>query len=83
MSTHHKDQAVIVEAVRTPVGRHNGVFASTRSDELGAAVLNELVKRTGVEPAEIEDVITGCAVQTNEQGFNISRNIVFVSGLPI
>ena len=83
MSTHNKDRAVIVEALRTPVGRQNGVFAATRSDELGAAVLNELVRRTGVHAEEIEDVITGCAVQTNEQGFNISRNIIFVSGLPI
>ena len=83
MSTHDETDAVFVEAVRTPVGRQNGVFASTRSDELGAAVLNELVRRTGVNPEEIEDVLTGCAVQTNEQGFNISRNIIFVSGLPI
>lgn len=83
MATQSKDQAVIVEAVRTPVGRHNGVFASTRSDELGATVLNELVQRTRVNPVEIEDVLTGCAVQTNEQGFNISRNIIFVSGLPV
>ena len=44
VSPHKQDQAVIVEAVHTPVGRHNGVFASTRSDELGATVLNELVR---------------------------------------
>jgi acetyl-CoA acetyltransferase family protein len=81
--TIREDEAVIVEAVRTPIGRKNGVFASTRPDELGAAVLVELVNRTGINPEEIEEVLTGCAVQTNEQGFNISRNIILLSGLPI
>jgi len=75
--------AVIVEALRTPFGRQGGAFASTRADTLGAAVLKALVERSGIDPGEIEDVIAGCAVQTNEQGFNIGRAIVFVSGLPV
>ena len=83
MSKTNTAQAVIVEALRTPVGRQNGAFANTRSDDLGVAVLLGLVERTGIDPAEIEDVIAGCAVQTNEQGFNIGRGIVLLSGLPI
>ncbi len=76
-------EAVIVDAIRTPVGRRNGVFASVRADDLAADILNALVKRNRLDPSAIDDVVTGCVTQTGEQGFNISRSIVLASGLPI
>jgi acetyl-CoA acetyltransferase family protein len=76
-------EAVIVEAVRTPLGRKKGALREVRADDLGAHVLNALVERTGVDPLQVEDVIAGCVTQTGEQGVNIARNIVLSAGLPI
>jgi acetyl-CoA acyltransferase len=75
--------AVIVGAVRTAVGRKNGKLSPIRPDDLAATALSELVKRVGVDPAEIEDVILGCVDQLGEQGFNIARNASLIAGLPL
>jgi acetyl-CoA acyltransferase len=75
--------AVIVGAVRTPVGRKNGRLASVRPDDLAAMVLAELVRRVGVDPTEVEDVIFGCVDQLGEQGMNIARNAALIAGLPL
>src|SRR4030095_2812549 len=76
---------VIVSAVRSPMGRANkGNYVSMRIDDLGAAVVKEAVQRVkGMNPAEIEDVIIGCAMPEGEQGMNVARNISFLAGLPI
>ncbi|MEP7199312.1 MAG: thiolase family protein [Chloroflexota bacterium] len=74
---------VIVEAVRTPVGRFGGVFKDTHPVELGSMVLKEVVKRAGVRPADVDDVVMGCVSQTNEQGGNIGRIAVLNAGFPV
>ncbi len=76
-------EAVIVEAVRTPVGRRNGALSQIRPDELAAIVLNELVNRTGISPDIIDDVILGCVSQVGEQGGCIARIASLIAGLPI
>ncbi|PWA08125.1 steroid 3-ketoacyl-CoA thiolase [Pueribacillus theae] len=73
--------AVIVEAVRLPVGRRKGVYAETRSEYLLSAVLKGLVDRTGIDPKEIQDVIVGCVTQNEEQGNNIARIASLIAGL--
>ena len=77
--------AVIVSAARTPVGKaKRGSLATVRPDELGAEVIIELLKRTpGLDPAEIDDVIFGCAFPEGEQGMNMARMIALRAGLPI
>jgi acetyl-CoA acyltransferase len=77
-------EAVIVSAVRTPVGKaKRGGLASVRPDEMSAVVIKELLKRTpNLDPAEIDDVIFGCAFPEGEQGMNIARMIVLRAGLP-
>jgi acetyl-CoA acyltransferase len=65
--------AVIVDAVRTPIGKKNGAFANTRPDELASHVLREIVKRTNVDPKIVDDVLMGCNTQTAKQGANIGR----------
>ena len=74
--------AVIVDAVRTPVGRRKGSLAGWHPVDLSAHVLGALVERTGVDPAVIEDVLWGCVVQTGEQGLNIARNAALAAGWP-
>ncbi len=74
---------VIVEAVRTPIGRRGGLFAQTRADELLAIVLGAAVERAGVDPALIEDIVVGCVTQVNEQGANVARAAGLLAGLPI
>ncbi len=76
--------AVIVDAVRTPMGRsRNGVFRNVRAEELSVALVHALLERNqALDPAEIEDVIWGCANQTKEQGFNIARAISLMADLP-
>ncbi|ANU24367.1 thiolase family protein [Planococcus donghaensis] len=75
-------EVVIVEGVRSPVGRRKGGFANTRPDELAAAVLDELVKRAGVDKGDVEDVILGCVSQAGEQGGNIARTAALIAGFP-
>jgi acetyl-CoA acyltransferase len=77
-------EAVIVSAVRTPVGKaKRGGLATVRPDEMGSAVLQELLKRTpNLDPAQIEDVVFGCAFPEGEQGMNVARTISIRAGLP-
>jgi acetyl-CoA acyltransferase len=74
--------AYIVDAVRSPIGRRNGSLAGIRADELAAQVLNGLVGRIEVDPAEIEDVQMGCVTQVGEQALNVGRQAVLVAGWP-
>src|ERR687897_3578871 len=77
-----KSEALIVDAVRSPIGRRNGALAGTRGDELAGQVLNGLVERVGLEPGEVEDVQMGCVTQVGEQGWNVGRMAVLVAGWP-
>jgi acetyl-CoA acyltransferase len=74
--------ALIIDAVRSPIGKKNGSLASIRGDELAAQVLNGLVTRHDLDPAEIEDVQLGCVTQIGEQGWNIGRMVPLVAGWP-
>jgi acetyl-CoA C-acetyltransferase len=74
--------AYIVEAVRTAGGKRKGMLAGTHPADMGAAVLDALVARSGVDPAAIEDVLMGCVTQGGEQAFAFGRNCVLASGLP-
>jgi acetyl-CoA acetyltransferase family protein len=74
--------ALIIDAVRSPIGKKNGSLASIRGDELAAQVLNGLVERHDLDPAEIEDVQLGCVTQIGEQGWNLGRMIPLVAGWP-
>ena len=76
-------EAVIVEAVRTAIGRRGGKLSPVRPDDLLALALRELVTRAGVDPAEVDDVIAGCVTQTGEQGMNIARASALIAGFPI
>jgi acetyl-CoA acyltransferase len=74
--------AVIVEAVRTPVGKRDGGLSSIASADLSALVLNALVERAAVDPATVDDVVWGCVSQVGEQAFDIARNAVLSAGWP-
>jgi acetyl-CoA acetyltransferase family protein len=74
--------ALVVEAIRTPIGRRNGALAGVRAEELAAQALNGLVGRLDVDPAEIEDVQMGCVSQVGEQALNIARMSSLVAGWP-
>ena len=74
--------ALIVDAVRSPIGRRNGTLSSIRGDELAGQVLNGLVERNDVDPGEVEDVQLGCVTQIGEQGWNIGRMVPMVAGWP-
>lgn len=80
-TTHNRD-AVIVGAVRTPVGRRNGALAGVASGELSALTLRALADRTGIDPAVVDDVIWGCVGQVGEQTGNIARHAVLAAGWP-
>ena len=77
-----RPEAFIVDAVRSPIGKRNGTLASLRADELAGQVLNALVGRTGLDPAEVEDVQLGCVSQVGEQGWNVGRMAPLVAGWP-
>src|SRR5690349_5951249 len=74
--------AVIVDAIRTPLGKRNGKLKDVHPVDLVADVLRELVSRNGVDPALIEDVIMGCVMQVGEQGINVGRNAALAAGFP-
>src|ERR671934_605242 len=74
--------AFIVDAVRSPIGKRNGSLSGIRGDELAGQVLNGLVARHDLDPAEIEDVQFGCVTQIGEQGWNIGRMAPLVAGWP-
>jgi acetyl-CoA acyltransferase len=77
-------EAVIVDAVRTPLGRgkQNGALHGWHPVDLAAETLRALVRRTGIDPAEVEDVIMGCVSQVGEQGVNVGRNAALAAGFP-
>jgi acetyl-CoA acyltransferase len=75
-------EAWIVEAVRTPIGRHGGALSSVRPDDLGAVALTALMERAGVEPGEVEDVYFGCANQAGEDNRNVARMSLLLADYP-
>jgi acetyl-CoA acyltransferase len=75
-------EALIIEAVRSPIGKRNGTLASVRADELAAQVLNGLVGRLDLDPGTVEDVQMGCVTQVGEQALNIGRIASLVAGWP-
>ena len=74
--------AVIVDAVRTPLGRRNGTLKGIHPVDLASHTLKALVERTGIDPGLIEDVIMGCVMQVGEQGLNVGRNAALAAGFP-
>jgi acetyl-CoA acetyltransferase family protein len=74
--------AVIVDAIRTPLGRRNGKLKDWHPVDLMAETMNALVERTGIDPGIIDDVVMGCVMQTGEQSTNIGRNAVLAAGWP-
>jgi 3-oxoadipyl-CoA thiolase len=77
------NEAFIIEALRTPVGRYGGALKDVRPDDLAAHVIAALVRKTGVDPSRIEDVILGCANQAGEDNRNVARMAVLLAGLPV
>src|SRR5512137_1557530 len=76
-------EAVIVEAVRTPIGRHGGILKTVRPDDLGALVLAEVVRRAKIDPALVEEVYMGCANQAGEDNRNVARMAALLAGFPV
>ena len=78
-----KQEAVLVDAVRTPIGRaFKGAFAKVRSDDLGAWAIEGLLKRTKADPRWVEDALVGCAMTEGPQGYNVARQVALLGGLP-
>jgi 3-oxoadipyl-CoA thiolase len=75
--------ALIIDAVRTPIGRYAGALSSVRPDDLAAVVVKAIVDRTGVDPSLVEDVIFGCANQAGEDNRNVGRMAALLAGLPV
>src|SRR5215471_20680110 len=78
--------AVVVDCVRTPIGRahkEKGLFRDVRSDDLAVECVKALVERTGIDPTSVEDVVLGNTQQTGEQGINAARSIGLMAGLPV
>jgi acetyl-CoA acetyltransferase family protein len=74
--------AVIIDAVRSPIGKRNGTLASVRADELAAQVLTSLVERVGIDPGAVEDIQMGCVSQVGEQALNVGRVASLIAGFP-
>src|SRR5688572_25205550 len=86
MRAQHGREVVIVEAVRTPIGRghpEKGYYRDTHSNELLGTCFTEVIERAGIDPAEVEDVVAGCVQQIGEQSWNVARNAWLQAGLPI
>src|SRR3954470_6882701 len=86
MSGQQGREVVIVEAVRTPIGRghpEKGYYKDTHPNELLGAVYTELIARAGIDAGEVEDVIAGCVQQLGEQSWNVARNAWLQAGLPV
>jgi acetyl-CoA acyltransferase len=77
-----ESDALIIDAVRSPIGKKNGSLSSIRGDELAAQVLNGLVSRHDLDPSGVEDVQLGCVTQIGEQGWNLGRMVPLVAGWP-
>jgi acetyl-CoA acyltransferase len=76
-------EAVIVEAVRTPLARRNGKLKDVHPVVLGSLILKEVVRRTGIEPGQVDDVVFGCVSQVGEQSLNVGRNAWLTAGFPV
>ena len=76
-------EAFVVEALRTPVGKHGGSLAGVRPDDLAAVPIQAVVERSGIDPRAIDDVILGCANQAGEDNRNVARMALLLAGLPI
>src|ERR687896_1655180 len=76
-------EVFLVDAVRTPIGRHGGALARVRPDDLAAVAIAALVRRTGIDPASVDDVILGCANQAGEDTRNVARMALLLAGLPV
>lgn len=76
-------EVVIIDAVRTPIGRRNGGLGSVHPVDLLAGVLGELVSRSGIDPAEVDQVVGGCVSQVGQQSFNLTRTAWLTAGLPL
>ncbi len=86
LSNGHGREVVIVEAVRTPIGRghkEKGYYSGTHPNELLGRTYSEVIARAGIDPGEVEDVICGCVQQYGEQMFNVGRNAWLQAGLPV
>ena len=77
------DDVVLIDGVRTPIGRHGGALAGVRPDDLAAATITALLERTDLDPARLDDVIFGCANQAGEDGRNVARMALLSAGLPV
>src|SRR5438876_458370 len=77
------EDAVIVSAVRTPIGRYGGALKDVRPDDLGALAISEAVLRASIDPTSIEDVIFGCANQSGEDNRDVARMSLLLAGLPV
>ena len=75
-------EVVIIEAVRTPIGRHGGALQAVRPDDMAALVIKEVVARSGIDPHEIEEIYLGCANQAGEDNRNVARMATLLAGLP-
>ncbi|HXV48602.1 MAG TPA: thiolase family protein [Candidatus Binatia bacterium] len=75
-------EAVIVEAVRTPMGRHSGILKDVRTDDLAAYIIGKMIAKTGINKEDIEDVYFGCTNQAGEDSRNVARNASLLAGLP-
>ncbi len=82
MSTHPHPEAVIVGAVRTPIGAIGGALSAVRADDLAAHVMDAVVRRAGIEKAAVDDVFFGCANQSGEDGRNVARMGLLLAGFP-
>ena len=76
-------EAVIIQAVRTPIGRHGGILKDVRPDDLAALVIKEVLNRARVEPTLVEEVYLGCANQAGEDNRNVARMAVLLAGFPV
>ena len=75
-------EVVIIDGVRTAIGRHAGALSDVRPDDLAALVIREIVSRTGIDPNEVEEVYFGCANQAGEDNRNVARMAALLAGLP-
>jgi len=76
-------EAWIIDAVRTPIGRHGGGLAAVRPDDLGALTIEALLERTGIDPTTVDDVLFGCINQAGEDNRNVARMALLKAGLPV
>src|SRR2546426_11652871 len=76
-----RTEAVIVDAVRTPIGRYGGVLEEVRPDDVGATAIRALIERTHLDPSKVEDVIWGCANRAGEDTRNVGRMSALPAGL--